>query len=411
MNFIYNIGIYLFEALLFLAAPFHLKARLMRKGHREIWKKLEVFNPSDRPVWIHCASLGEFEQGRPVIEAIKQKLPNQKVLLTFFSPSGFEVRKNYDKADLVVYLPADTPFNACKFVKVLNPSNAIFVKYEFWPNYFSRLKKSNIPVYSISAIFRKNQIFFKWYGTWMIKTLKAVSKFYIQDQKSASLLDTLAIHNYAITGDTRFDRVAAIVESANEVPAAREFAGTANSVIVAGSTWPPDEEILAHFINESNNEVRLIIAPHEVHESHVLQLMKRFSVPALRYSQLDNTSSLKDARVLVIDTIGLLSAIYRYGHIAYIGGGFGKGIHNTLEAATYGMPVFFGPSYQKFKEAVDLIECGGGFAIENFETFCNKIKELRDDASKLEKAGQAAGDYTLSMRGATATIMNEVFWV
>ncbi len=408
MRFIYNTGIYLSEALLFLVSPFHQKILQMRRGRKEAWTRLKEMQFSEPPVWIHCASLGEFEQGRPIIEALKEKHPATKVLLTFFSPSGYEVRKGYKSADLVVYLPADTPANARRFIRHLKPQMAIFIKYEFWPNYFRALHRKKTPIYSVSAIFRKNQYFFKWYGAWFRKTLTLVTKFYVQDQPSGNLLKSIGINNYAVTGDTRFDRVVAIVKSAVNIPEAEEFASKADVVLVAGSTWPPDEEILARYVNYSSPGVRMIIAPHEVHEENIARLTKLFTVPAIRYSQRHNADLLK-ARVLIIDGIGMLSALYRYGQVAYIGGGFGKGIHNTLEAATYGMPVIFGPGYRKFKEAVDLIEKGGAFSIENFEAFITLMNEFSKNPEKVDAAGKAAGDYTHSMCGATDLIINEVF--
>ncbi len=408
MKLLYTIGLYLFEVVLYVITPFHKKARQMRQGRKTAWDKLKVWEPGDAPIWIHCASLGEFEQGRPIIEALKKEFPEKKILLSFFSPSGYEVRKNYDLADLVVYLPADTAANARRFIMWAKPGKAIFVKYEFWPNYFRALHRQGIPVYSVSAIFRKNQIFFKWYGGWFRRVLAAVTKFYVQDQTSGNLLKSIGINRVAITGDTRFDRVAAIVHSAVEVPEAANFVRPAERVLVAGSTWPADEEILAAFINNAPEGVRMILAPHEVHEGHVARLMQRFTVPVVRFTKLQG-ADVSNARVLVVDVIGKLSALYRYGQVAYIGGGFGKGIHNTLEAATYGIPVIFGPRYLKFKEAVDLIEKGGGFPVDNKEAFLDLLQGFLNDPGNLKAAGEAAGDYTRSMFGATDVLMNEVF--
>ncbi len=408
MKLLYSIGLYLFEMVLIVISPFHEKARQMRQGRKTVWDKLKVLQPGEPLIWVHCASLGEFEQGRPIIEALKKKHPEKRIMLSFYSPSGYEVRKNYDLADLVVYLPSDSPANARRFVKRARPEKAIFVKYEFWPNYFRALHRQGVPIYSVSAIFRKNQIFFKWYGGWFRKVLAAVTKFYVQDQTSGDLLKSIGIDRVAVTGDTRFDRVAAIVRSAVEVPEAADFVRPARQVIVAGSTWPPDEEVLAAFINTAPEEVRLILAPHEVHEGHVARLIQRFTVPVVRYTQLQG-ADVSNARVLVIDVIGKLSAIYRYGQIAYIGGGFGKGIHNTLEAATYGMPVIFGPRYLKFKEAVDLIETGGGFSVDNTGAFRDLLQGFLSDPINLKAAGKAAGSYTRSMCGATDVLMEEVF--
>lgn len=409
MQLLYNFGIAFFSFLLRIAAPFNVKAKQLLIGRRDTWQKLKLFQASGKVIWVHCASLGEFEQGRPLIEAIKAQFPAYKIALTFFSPSGYEIRKNYNMADLVVYLPADTPSNAKRFIKAINPSMAFFVKYEFWYHYYKCLKKSEIQVYSISTIFRQNQVFFKWYGGWYRSILKAVSRFYVQDQKSGQLLEQIGLKNYVVAGDTRFDRVTAIAQSAAEVPEVRDFAAH-GKVLVAGSSWPADEAILAEYINNAGDDVKLIIAPHEVHESHISQLEQRFKVQVGRFSKKDNTS-FNECRVLIIDTIGLLSAIYRYGSVAYIGGGFGKGIHNTLEAATYGVPVIFGPNHKKFKEALDLIQVGGGFAIESQHDFNRIMESLWNPKSdkELKLAGDASRKYVLSMCGATPLIMKELF--
>jgi len=409
MELLYNLGINIFGMAIKIAAPFNIKASQLSKGRRETRKKLATFSSNNDVVWVHCASLGEFEQGRPLIEAIRQDKPETKIVLTFFSPSGYEVRKNYNMADVVVYLPADTAANARWFVKVINPTMAIFIKYEFWFHYLMTLKKASIPTYSVSSIFRANQVFFKWYGGWFRSMLKAVTRFYVQDKKSGELLESVGIKNFVVAGDTRFDRVASIAKTAADVPIAREFASQ-GKVIVAGSSWPADEAILADYINNSRNDVKLIIAPHEVHESHVAQLIQRFKVPVMRYSET-NSQSIESCRVLIIDTIGLLSAIYRYGSIAYIGGGFGKGIHNTLEAATYGMPVIFGPNHKRFKEAVDLIEVGGGFNVGSLDEFSKIMNTLWDvkSSAALEKSGIASKNYVLGMCGATPMVLKDLF--
>lgn len=409
MKLIYNFGIALFGFALRIAAPLNLKAAQLYKGRKNTWGKIKDFSAGQKVAWVHCASLGEFEQGRPLIEAIRKDYPDYKIVLTFFSPSGYEVRKNYNMADLVVYLPADTCSNAKRFLKVVNPSLAFFIKYEFWFHYYTALKQANVPVYSISSIFRKNQVFFKWYGKWFQKMLHAVTRFYVQDQKSGELLEQIGLKNFVVAGDTRFDRVTTIANTAADIPVVHEFANQ-GKVLVAGSSWPEDEVILADYINNATENVKLIIAPHEVHESHIEQLIARFKVPVLRYSEKDN-KPVHEYRVLVIDTIGLLSAIYRYGSIAYIGGGFGKGIHNTLEAATYGMPVIFGPKYQKFKEAVDLIGVGGAFTIGTYEDFSKVMISLwsADSNKFIENAGLASKNYVQGMCGATPMIMKDLF--
>ncbi|WP_016776960.1 3-deoxy-D-manno-octulosonic acid transferase [Anaerophaga thermohalophila] len=408
MRILYITGIRIFSLLLFIASFFNEKARLLRNGRKKIWQQVAEMKQQGPFVWVHCSSLGEFEQGRPVIEAIKKEHPGKRVLLTFFSPSGYEIRKNYEMADQVVYLPADTPKNARRFVDLVNPESALFIKYEFWPCFFETLQQRNIPVYSISSIFRKNQIFFRWYGRWFRKTLKAVNKFYVQDNESGRLLKEAGINNFSVAGDTRFDRVTAIVKASTDVPIAASFSEGAPFIIVAGSTWPPDEDILIRYINSAPGDVKLIIAPHEVHQSHIEQIEQRLKVPYIKYSATDDKIA-DDAKVLIVNTIGLLSAIYRYGQVAYIGGGFGKGIHNTLEAATYGIPVVFGPRYQKFKEARDLISRGGGFSIRNYDTLFALMEKLRNSPEYLNQTGNASAAYVKSMCGATDVIMKEVF--
>jgi 3-deoxy-D-manno-octulosonic-acid transferase len=408
MSWLYVLGIKSFSFALWLVSPFNEKARLLRRGRKAIRENLARLG-GESVVWIHCASLGEFEQGRPIIEAVKARYPEKKILLTFFSPSGYEVRKKYDLADVVCYMPSDTPRNARWFVDLANPEMAIFIKYEFWPGFFNELSRQDIPIYSASAIFRQDQLFFKWYGVWFRKTLALVRKFYVQDNESGRLLDSIGIDAYEVVGDTRFDRVTAIVESATEVPVAADFVKNADLVVVAGSTWPADEDILIRYLNQSPTGVKMIIAPHEVHEAHIQQIESKLSVSSFRYTQAAETDDPASLRVMIVDTIGLLSAIYRYGQVAYIGGGFGKGIHNTLEAATYGIPVLFGPRYHKFKEAKDLIACQGGFSVKSYDDFYPLMEELRTNINQRNKYGEAAGEYVSSMCGATEVIMKEVF--
>ncbi|URW79627.1 3-deoxy-D-manno-octulosonic acid transferase [Xiashengella succiniciproducens] len=405
MHLFYNLGIALFDLAVSLAAPFSKRAALLVKGRKTVWDTLGGVSLEGDVIWVHCASLGEFEQGRPLIEAIRKKNPSYKIVLSFYSPSGYEVRKNYKEADVVCYLPSDTRANAKRFISTVNPRMVFFVKYEYWYNYFRELKEVGTPLYLVSAIFRKDQIFFKWYGGWFRKILNNVKCFYIQDEKSAALLDGIGIKAYIVAGDTRFDRVAAIAAAANPIPVVENFA-TGAKVLVAGSTWPADEQIIASYINNSAKDVKLIIAPHMVDESHVQQLERRFALPVCRYTKVKGEIGA-DVRVLIIDTIGLLSAIYRYGSVAYLGGGFGKGIHNTLEAATYGMPVIFGPRHLKFKEAIDLKEKGAGFSINDSVEFGNLMERLWDDENKdyLKKSGEAALEYVQSMCGATEEIL------
>ena len=405
MHLFYNLGIALFDLAVSLAAPFSKRAALLVKGRKTVWDTLGGVSLEGDVIWVHCASLGEFEQGRPLIEAIRKKNPSYKIVLSFYSPSGYEVRKNYKEADVVCYLPSDTRANAKRFISTVNPRMVFFVKYEYWYNYFRELKEVGTPLYLVSAIFRKDQIFFKWYGGWFRKILNNVKCFYIQDEKSAALLDGIGIKAYIVAGDTRFDRVAAIAAAANPIPVVENFA-TGAKVLVAGSTWPADEQIIASYINNSAKDVKLIIAPHMVDESHIQQLERRFTLPVCHYTKVKGEIGA-DVRVLIIDTIGLLSAIYRYGSVAYLGGGFGKGIHNTLEAATYGMPVIFGPRHLKFKEAIDLKEKGAGFSINDSVEFGNLMERLWDDENNdyLKKSGEAALEYVQSMCGATEEIL------
>lgn len=405
MHLFYNLGIALFDLAVSLAAPFSKRAALLVKGRKTVWDTLGGVSLEGDVIWVHCASLGEFEQGRPLIEAIRKKNPSYKIVLSFYSPSGYEVRKNYKEADVVCYLPSDTRANAKRFISTVNPRMVFFVKYEYWYNYFRELKEVGTPLYLVSAIFRKDQIFFKWYGGWFRKILNNVKCFYIQDEKSAALLDGIGIKAYIVAGDTRFDRVAAIAAAANPIPVVENFA-TGAKVLVAGSTWPADEQIIASYINNSAKDVKLIIAPHMVDKSHIQQLERRFTLPVCHYTKVKGEIGA-DVRVLIIDTIGLLSAIYRYGSVAYLGGGFGKGIHNTLEAATYGMPVIFGPRHLKFKEAIDLKEKGAGFSINDSVEFGNLMERLWDDENKdyLKKSGEAALEYVQSMCGATEEIL------
>ncbi|WP_430812757.1 MULTISPECIES: 3-deoxy-D-manno-octulosonic acid transferase [unclassified Carboxylicivirga] len=407
MTLLYNLGIAAYSALIKLATPFNAKARLLNEGRKESMERIKSLQLKGKVVWIHAASLGEFEQGRPIIEKIKEQHPDYKVVLTFFSPSGYEVRKNFALADHILYLPADTRRNASVLINSVNPEKVFFVKYEFWYHYLKTLSARNIPVYGVSMIFRKEQAFFKSYGSWFRKMLSAFTKFYVQDEVSGDLLKSIGYSNYSIAGDTRFDRVRDIAAESNDFDIVRKFVDEAKQVVVAGSTWGPDEDILMDYIQDVNKEVKLIIAPHEIHKEHIQQIEARLKVPYFKYTDAEKASS--DARVLIINTIGMLSSIYKYGHVAYIGGGFGVGIHNTLEAATYGMPVIFGPNYRKFKEARDLIECKGGYSIKNAADFNLLIEGLWADPSSLAQASKQAKDYVDSMCGATNLILQELF--
>ncbi len=403
MRFIYNIGIYLYQLAIFVASFFNAKAKKLRVGQAEAFAVLkQKIEPNTRYVWFHAASLGEFEQGRPVIEQLKKQQPDTKIILTFFSPSGYEIRKNYALADIVSYLPLDTASSAKRFVEMLNPSKAIFIKYEFWPNYLQALKAAEIPVYSISAIFRPGQIFFRWYGQWYKKLLQGIDHIFVQDKASLDLLKTNGIENVTVAGDTRFDRVADLAAQAKNIPLVEAFVKDADKVIVAGSSWPKDEELLVRYL-QLHPDVKMILVPHEIHAAHITGISKLLDGNFVRYTEATETN-VQTTNCLVVDTIGLLSSIYRYGHVAYIGGGFGVGIHNTLEAAVWNVPVVFGPMYEKFREARDLIAIGGAFSIPDYETLEEKLDALLKD----EKAGVIAGEYVKQNTGATELILKEI---
>ena len=400
MNLIYNIGIYCYGALIFLASLFNEKARLLRNGQHEAFNLLkEKVDPKAGYIWFHAASLGEFEQGRPVIEQLKRIQPDLKILLTFFSPSGYEVRKNYAGADIVAYLPLDTPGNARDFVNLVKPKQAIFIKYEFWPNYLLELKKANIDVFSISAIFRPEQVFFKAYGKWYLNLLRTFSHIFVQDKVSLDLLENHQLKNASICGDTRFDRVYDLFTQAKQLPLIEEFVKDSPNVIVAGSTWPNDEELLVRYL-KLHPQIKMIIVPHEVHSAHILSISKLLDGRFVRYSEA-TTENVRQTNCLVVDTIGVLSSIYRYAGVAYIGGGFGVGIHNTLEAAVYGIPVVFGPNYLKFREARELIAVGGAFTIPNYVVLEAQFDRLLKDN---KPAGKMAGEYVKQNTGSTEKI-------
>ena len=406
MSIFYNAGIRGYQLAVRLAAPFNEKAALWVKGRKNIRKQIaQIQRKGERLVWFHAASLGEFEQGRPVMEALKAAEPSTRILLTFFSPSGYEIRKNYAGADYILYLPSDTPGNARFFVEQLKPDAAVFIKYEFWYNYLHELYKNHIPVYLISAIFRPGQPFFKSWGTLHRRMLGFFNRLFVQDEESVQLLDSIGIRNAQRTGDTRFDRVKQIAGAAKEIEKVKLFCNGLPAV-VCGSTWPPDEDILLDYINNDNSAYKWIITPHEIGESHIKAILEKCKKKVVRYT--DENASLADYEVLIVDYIGLLSSIYRYGQISYIGGGFGVGIHNTLEAAVYGIPVIFGPKYQKFKEAVSLIREGGAFSISNGEQLREVLNSLIQTPAIAETAGQKALNYVDSQLGATEIIVKEL---
>lgn len=407
----YSLIIHLYAFFIELISPFHKKARLMRLGQ---WKTngilREKIDRNAKYIWFHASSLGEFEQGRPLIEKIKAEHPEYKILLTFFSPSGYEVRKNYGGVDVVCYLPFDTPYRVKKFLDLSKPVMAIFIKYEFWDNYLSELKRRNIPVYIVSAIFRKEQLFFKWYGGMYRKVLSYFTHIFVQDDASRELLSKYGVTNVSVFGDTRFDRVQDVYKNTKQVPMVELFVNNNRSdnqlTMVAGSSWQQDEEVYLNYFNE-HPELKLIIAPHEIHKDHLMHIESMLKRPSIRLSEATE-KDIKGKSCLIVDSFGLLSSIYRYGDLAYIGGGFGTGIHNVLEAAVYGIPVIFGPKYQKFKEARDLLQVGGAFSITDEKTFESKMEELSTYRDLLEAAGAAAGDFVKSNIGATNKIIASI---
>lgn len=417
---IYNIVIYFVLWGIAIASLFNEKVRKMWRGEREAFKILkQKVDPNAKYIWFHAASLGEFEQGRPLMERIRKDYPQYKILLTFYSPSGYEVRKNYEGADIICYMPVDTRLNAIRFLRLVRPVMAFFIKYEFWSNFLHILKHRNIPTYSVSSIFREDQVFFKWYGRSYANVLKCFTRFFVQNEESKRLLEGIGITAVDVVGDTRFDRVLQIKEAAKQLPICEAFrTGVASSqsadvphhdfkVFVAGSSWPPDENIFIPFFNE-HKDWRLLIAPHVIAEEHlklILSLIKGKKV--VRYTQT-TPEEAADADVLIIDCFGLLSSMYNYGDVAYIGGGFGVGIHNTLEAAVWNMPVIFGPNNKKFQEAQGLLKSGGGFEINTYEDFSGLMSSLMNDETFLKQAGDKAGTFVAHLAGATDKVLASV---
>lgn len=417
---IYNIVIYFVLWGIAIASLFNEKVRKMWRGEREAFKILkQKVDPNAKYIWFHAASLGEFEQGRPLMERIRKDYPQYKILLTFYSPSGYEVRKNYEGANIICYMPVDTRLNAIRFLRLVRPVMAFFIKYEFWSNFLHILKHRNIPTYSVSSIFREDQVFFKWYGRSYAGVLKCFTRFFVQNEESKRLLEGIGITAVDVVGDTRFDRVLQIKEAAKQLPICEAFrTGVASSqsaevphhdfkVFVAGSSWPPDENIFIPFFNE-HKDWRLLIAPHVIAEEHlklILSLIKGRKV--VRYTQT-TPEEAAEADVLIIDCFGLLSSMYNYGDVAYIGGGFGVGIHNTLEAAVWNMPVIFGPNNKKFQEAQGLLKSGGGFEINTYEDFSGLMSSLMNDETFLKQAGDKAGAFVAHLAGATDKVLASV---
>ena len=403
---IYNLAMYLLELGVKLAGLFSDKPAKMVKGHRDAYDLLKSkIDRNARYIWFHAASLGEFEQGRPLIERIRKEYPQYKILQTFFSPSGYEVRKNYDGADIVCYLPIDTPSNVKKFIDLVNPCMVFFVKYEFWQNYLNALSKRGVPVYSVSSIFRPGQIFFRWYGKSYQQVLKTFAHLFVQNEESKQLLAEIGVKNTTVVGDTRFDRVLDICAAAKQLPLVQKFKGDALT-FVAGSSWGSDEDIFIKYFN-AHPEMKLIIAPHVVNDGHLKEIESKLQRSCVRYTKATE-ENVEQADCLIIDCYGLLSSIYRYGEISYIGGGFGVGIHNVLEAAVYGIPVIFGPNNKKFREAQHLLANKGGFEINGYEDFEQLMNKFLADEAYLKQSGQAAGDYVKGNAGAMDKIMKRV---
>jgi 3-deoxy-D-manno-octulosonic-acid transferase len=403
---IYNLAIRLYVFVIRLSALFgNQKASLWINGRKDWKEKMrQQLKPGEKRIWFHCSSLGEFEQGRPVIEKLKASHPEYKIVLTFFSPSGYEVRKNYPGADYIFYLPADTSSNAKAFLELVKPLKVFFTKYEYWHHYFFWMKHEKIPLYMVSAIFRFNDRFFKWYGGFFRSMLKCVTHFFVQEQVSKKLLSEIGYTNVTVTGDTRFDRVVEGANNPKEIPVAKKFSAQ-RAVLVAGSSWAEDEKILAGIYNNCGGRLKMIIAPHEISETRLKEAAGIFSGMKTEFFSESTDVSVAKADVLIIDNIGMLSSLYRYGSMAYIGGGFGKGIHNTLEAAVFGIPVFFGPHYEKFNEAKELISYGGGYSFSEAKDFSAQINLFLEDENARSLHGKAAGDYVRSGAGATDKIL------
>jgi 3-deoxy-D-manno-octulosonic-acid transferase len=404
MHLVYNLFIHILRLLILTASLVNGKARDWVAGRKGLFRKLEnAIHQSDKIIWFHCASLGEFEQGRPVIEGIRSSYPKHKILLTFFSSSGYEIRKNYEGADFVFYMPLDTLANARRFIGIVKPRLVFFIKYEFWFNYINELYKNKVPTFVVSAIFRKQQHFFQPWGGWSRRQLQKVTYFFVQNEKSLALLRMIKVYHADISGDTRFDRVLSLTGENTKLPVIDTFAN-GSELLIAGSTWPADEDVLLEVIKSSNEKYKLVIAPHEVHEEHIRQIKTKFEQfnPVL-YS--DGEAPGSDSKVLIIDMIGILASAYRYAFMAYIGGGFGVGIHNTLEAAVRSIPVIFGPNYHRFQEAVELESLGGGFSISNKDDCVKVFTILTEDKSKYLMASRIAGEFVRSNAGASGKVL------
>jgi 3-deoxy-D-manno-octulosonic-acid transferase len=408
MLFLYNLVISIAGFFLKIVALFSPKIKLFTDGRKNVFNILEEkIKPADKTIWFHSASLGEYEQGLPVIEKIKEKYPEHKIIVTFFSPSGYEVRKNNTVADVTVYLPLDTKRNAKKFLKLVHPELAFFIKYEFWLNYLKELETSKTPTYLISGIFRDNQMFFKWYGGFYRKALKAFTYFFVQNESSKEKIEAIGFHNVVVSGDTRFDRVNAILERDNTLDFIENFKNNKPTIVI-GSSWPKDETLIAEYINQAPEDVKFIIAPHNIKADQISNLKSQITKSTVLFSEKGNLD-LSNYNVFIIDTVGLLTKIYSYGTIAYVGGGFGNpGIHNILEPATFGIPIVIGPNYSNFAEAIQLVTLKGCIVISNFNELKENLDHLLTDQIFLTEKSKICYDYIQDNTGATNTIMNVV---
>jgi len=408
MFFLYNLLVQIAGLGIKIVAVFSPKIKLFVDGRKAVFQTLEdKIKPSDKTIWFHAASLGEFEQGLPVMEKIKEKFPNHKIVVTFFSPSGYEVRKNNTIADATVYLPLDTKSNAKKFLKLVHPEMVFFIKYEFWPNYLNELKKSDITTYLISGIFRENQAFFKWYGGFYRKALKTFDYFFVQNESSKKLLQSLGFQNVKISGDTRFDRVVAILERDNSLDFIEKFKDNKTTIVI-GSSWPKDEELLVNYINQSSEEIKFIIAPHNIKEEQISNLKSQITKKTVLFSE-KNDIDLSNFNVFIIDTIGILTKIYSYADIAYVGGGFGNpGVHNLLEPATFGIPIIVGPNYSHFAEATALVHQEGCISIKNQNELNEAFDNLISNKDIRHEKGHICETFVQMNKGATQTIMNHI---
>ncbi|WP_432222335.1 3-deoxy-D-manno-octulosonic acid transferase [Flavobacterium sp. TMP13] len=410
MLFLYNVVLYIAAFLLKIVALFNSKIKLFVSGRKDVFSTLsEKIEPTDKTFWFHAASLGEYEQGLPIIEKIKSTHPNHKIIVTFFSPSGYEVRKNNTVADVTVYLPMDTKSNAKKFIALVHPEKVFFIKYEFWLNYLSELQKNKIPTYLVSGVFRENQIFFKRYGGFYRKALTAFTYFFVQNEKSKKLLNDIHLSNVIVSGDTRFDRVVAILEKDNQLDFIAEFKNNTTTIVV-GSSWPKDESSLIDYINSTAKNVKFIIAPHNIKMDQIEQLKNAIIKKTVLFSEKEN-QNLKEFDVFIIDTIGILTKIYSYADIAYVGGGFGNpGVHNLLEPATFGVPIVIGPNFSHFEEATALVQNHGCISISNAIELEHSFNKLISDVDLRKKQGLICSHFVQENKGATTTIFNAISW-